>query len=87
MTLVPASEYAYLLPEIIVAILGGLLIVVDLIWPAYDPETDRSRTWPAYLAIAGLARGGGRRRASLRASPRRSSTASSRSTRSAPSSS
>jgi NADH-quinone oxidoreductase subunit N len=54
MILVPASEYAYLLPEIIVAILGGLLIVADLIWPAYDPATDRSKTWPAYLAIAGM---------------------------------
>ncbi len=54
MVLVPASSYLYLLPEIIVALMGGLLIVADLIWPAYDSETRRSRTWPAYLAIAGL---------------------------------
>jgi len=54
MILVPASTYAYLLPEIIVALTGGLLIVADLIWPAYDPRTGVSRTWPAYFAIAGL---------------------------------
>ena len=54
MILVPASEYAYLLPEIIVALLGALLIVADLVWPAYDEATGRSRTWPAYLAIVGL---------------------------------
>ena len=39
MILVPASTYAYLLPEIIVALAGALLIVADLIWPAYDPAT------------------------------------------------
>jgi NADH-quinone oxidoreductase subunit N len=54
MILVPASEFAYLLPEIIVALLGALLIVADLVWPAYDHGTRTSRTWPAYMAILGL---------------------------------
>jgi len=54
MVLAPASSYGYLLPEIIVAIAGGLLIVVDLIWPAYDADTQTSRTWPAYLGIVSL---------------------------------
>ncbi len=54
MILVPASEYTYLLPEIIVALLGGLLIVVDLIWPAYNEATGDSKRWPAYLAIVGM---------------------------------
>jgi NADH-quinone oxidoreductase subunit N len=54
MVLVPASEYAYLLPEIIIALLGALLIVVDLIWPAYNERTGRCATWPAYLAIVGM---------------------------------
>ena len=54
MTLVPASSYLYLLPEIIVTLAGGLLIVADLIWPAYDVSTGKSRTWPAYFAIIGL---------------------------------
>jgi NADH-quinone oxidoreductase subunit N len=54
MVFVSSSTYAYLLPEIIVALTGALLIVADLIWPAYDATTDRSRTWPAYLAIVGL---------------------------------
>jgi len=54
MILVPASEYAYLLPEVVVALLGALLVVADLIWPAYDEATGRSKPWPAYLAILGL---------------------------------
>ena len=42
-------------PEIIVALTGGLLIVADLIWPAYDADdAAHARTWPAYLGIAGL---------------------------------
>jgi NADH-quinone oxidoreductase subunit N len=52
--LVPTSTYAYLLPEIIVAALGALLLVLDLIWPAHDAASGRIRTWPAYLGIAGL---------------------------------
>lgn len=54
MDLVPASTYTYLLPEIIVASLGAALIVADLIWPAHDEASNTTRTWPAYLAIAGL---------------------------------
>lgn len=54
MGLTPASSYGYLMPEIIVAIFGGLLIVLDLIWPAYSDKTRTSRTWPAYVGIAGL---------------------------------
>ena len=54
MVLVPTSTYGYLLPDIIVALAGALLIVADLIWPAYDEATGRSRIWPAYLAIVGL---------------------------------
>jgi len=52
--LVPTSTYGYLMPDIIVALAGALLIVADLIWPAYDEATGRSRIWPAYLAIVGL---------------------------------
>ncbi len=51
---VPASSYAYLLPEMIVAVMGGVLIVADLVWPAYDERTKTSRLWPAYVAIFGL---------------------------------
>ena len=55
MNLVPASTYAYLLPEIVVALTGVLLIVADLVWPAHDEATGVTHTWPAYLAMVGLA--------------------------------
>jgi NADH-quinone oxidoreductase subunit N len=54
MVLVPTSTYFFLLPEIIVGLTGVLLLVADLIWPAHDDVTGKSRTWPAYLAIFGL---------------------------------
>lgn len=54
MQLVPASSYAYLMPEIVVALTGAVLIVADLVWPAYDQASGRTRTWPAYLTVAGL---------------------------------
>ena len=65
MVLVPASSYLYLLPEIIVALTGGLLIVADLIWPAYDsddaPQPRRGRrtspspgSWSPAVAIVHL---------------------------------
>jgi len=54
MILVPSSSYYYLLPEIIVALTGVVLIVADLIWPAHDEATGHTGTWPAYVAIFGL---------------------------------
>ena len=54
MVQVPLSTYYYLLPEIIVALTGVVLIVADLIWPAHDEATGHTGTWPAYVAIFGL---------------------------------
>ena len=54
MVLVPTSTYYYLLPEIVVALTGVVLLVADLIWPAHDEASGRSRTWPAYVAMLGL---------------------------------
>ena len=51
---VPISTYAYLVPEIIVAMTGVVLLVADLIWPAHDEATGHTKTWPAYVAILGL---------------------------------
>ena len=43
MEFVPASTYHYLMPELIVFVTGVVLIVADLIWPAHDAATGRSR--------------------------------------------
>jgi len=49
-----ASAYAYLWPEIIVALTGALILIADLIWPAPATDDGRSRAWLAYLGVAGL---------------------------------
>jgi NADH-quinone oxidoreductase subunit N len=54
MVLVPVSTYYYLLPEIIVALTGVVVLVADLIWPAHNDATGETMSWPAYLAMAGL---------------------------------
>lgn len=54
MVLVPTSTYYYLLPEIIVALTGAIVLVADLVWPAYDEGSGRTHKWPAFLAILGL---------------------------------
>jgi NADH-quinone oxidoreductase subunit N len=48
-----ASAFAYLWPETIVAITGALILVADLFMPSTDDV--RSRSWLAYLGVAGLA--------------------------------
>ena len=51
---VPISTYGYLLPEIVVALTGALVLVADLISPAADRYRGKVRSWPTYLGIAGL---------------------------------
>jgi NADH-quinone oxidoreductase subunit N len=50
--------WRYLLPEIIVAITGAVILIVDLIWPAPKPAEEPAavarRAWLAGLGIAGL---------------------------------
>ena len=49
-----ASAFAYLWPEMIVAFTGALILVADLVWPAPKDDDGTSRTWLAYLGVAGL---------------------------------
>ncbi len=51
--MVPVSTYLYLMPEIIAALTGAVIIVADLIWPD-DPASGRTRHWPSYVGIGGL---------------------------------
>lgn len=50
----PAESLYYLLPELIVAITGIVVIVADLVQPAPDDRAATVRPWLAYLGVAGL---------------------------------
>lgn len=50
----PAESLRYLLPELIVAITGVVVIGVDLAQPAADRGRSEARPWLAYLGVAGL---------------------------------
>ncbi len=51
----PADTLIHLLPEVIVAITGAVVIVADLVWKRPDHVRPGPRPWLAYLGIAGLA--------------------------------
>jgi len=48
------SMLSLMLPEIIVALTGGLIIVLDLIWPAAEDSGPDSQPWLAYTGVLGL---------------------------------
>ncbi|NTU71619.1 MAG: NADH-quinone oxidoreductase subunit N [Coriobacteriia bacterium] len=50
-----AQAVAYLWPELIVAITGALILVIDLFLPRVGEEGASSRSWLAYVGVAGLA--------------------------------
>lgn len=50
----PAESLRYLLPELLVAITGVVVIGVDLAQPAADRGRSEARPWLAYLGVAGL---------------------------------
>jgi len=43
-----------MLPQIIVAVTGGLIIVLDLIWPVSEKRQDTSQAWLASVGVLGL---------------------------------
>ena len=49
-----AAIFTLMRPEIIVALTGALVIVLDLIWPLSEDAETSARPWLAYTAIAGL---------------------------------
>lgn len=51
----PVQNMLYLMPEIIVALTGALVLIADLIWPIKESCTHCGRPWLAYLGIAGMA--------------------------------
>src|SRR5450759_505505 len=55
---IAGNNLSYILPEIIVAITGGLILILDLIWPAGRSDIPNPRPWLAYTGIAGLAAAG-----------------------------
>jgi len=50
-----AVIFSLMRPEIIVALTGALVIVLDLIWPLREGTENPARPWLAFVAIAGLA--------------------------------
>jgi len=48
-----AAIFTLMLPEIIVALTGAVVLVLDLVWPT-PAESNPSRPWLAYTAVAGL---------------------------------
>ncbi|MBI5231088.1 MAG: NADH-quinone oxidoreductase subunit N [Coriobacteriales bacterium] len=50
----PTVALTFLAPEIIVALTGALVLVIDLIWIRSTDAPNTPRPWLAYLSIAGL---------------------------------
>jgi NADH-quinone oxidoreductase subunit N len=49
-----ATAFSYLWPETIVAITGALILIADLFMPSAEASDGRSRSWLAYVGVAGL---------------------------------
>jgi len=52
--IVAGNNLTYLLPEMIVAITGALILVLDLIWPTPRHTEHTARPWLAYVGVVGL---------------------------------
>lgn len=50
----PTAALTYLLPELIVASTGALILIADLVWMRRDDEAPSGRPWLAYLGVFGL---------------------------------
>lgn len=48
------GTYTHLLPEIVVAVTGVVILVADVLWPGRATEPARSKPAAAYLGVAGL---------------------------------
>src|SRR5512139_1316350 len=51
----PTEAVRLLLPEIIVAVTGALILIADLIWMRRDTDAPSGRAPLAYLGVLGLA--------------------------------
>lgn len=50
----PSSSLIFLLPEIIVAITGAVVLIADLVWLKPKGADESARPWLAYTGVAGL---------------------------------